>query len=113
MKVTGVPTGTLEALAVSLKLVAGLMTMTVAEAVSVGAAFPSTVSVPVAVALSVTVFTLVVVLVRVSVHVNVQVAPTSKTVVTPSELLLKVAAPQLDPVTLTPLNLSDPVFVSS
>ena len=106
VNVTDVPDATFLALAVSVRVVETWVTVTLAWAVSGGAGNPSTVSVPVAVAVSVTGTVIV------SVHVNVQVAAGSRAVFTPSELLTKVAAPQLDPVTVTPLNLSDPVLVS-
>ncbi len=106
MKVTAVPEATFLALAFSVRVVETWVMVTAACAVSGGAGLPSTVSVPVAVASSVT--GAVTVLVQVKVHV----APGFRTVFTPSELFVNVAAPQKDPVTVTALRASEPVFVS-
>ena len=112
MKVTDVPVRTGVALTDSVRLVDGLVTTTEADAVSVGAAPPSTVSVPVAVALSVMVRSLEVVSVTTLEQVKVQVAPGSRTVVMLLELDTKVAGPQNEPVTVTVFKGSDPVLVS-
>jgi hypothetical protein len=103
---TVVPAGTGVASAVLVIDRDGMFTVTDAEADSGGAARPSSVSVPVAVALSVTVA------VTTLEQVKVQVAPGSRTVLTLLELDTKVAEPQNEPVTLTPLKGSEPVLVS-
>ena len=96
-----------EAETVSVSEVVGLVTVTEAEAVSVGPARPSTLSVSLAVALSVTVA------VTTLEQVKVQVAPGSRRVVSPLEALdMKVAAPQKEPVTVTDFKASVPVLVS-
>jgi hypothetical protein len=112
VKVTDVPVVTGEALADSVRLVDGLVTTTEADAVSVGAAPPSTVSVPVAVALSVIVRSLELVSVTTFEQEKVQIALGSRTVLTLLELETKVAGPQNDPVTVTDFKGSDPVLVS-
>ena len=92
-------------LAVSVSIVWGIgggVPMTDTDAFSGGAARPSTVSVPVAVALSVTLA------VTTFVHVKVQVAPGSNVVLSLLELETKVAAPQNEPVTVTPVSGSGP-----
>jgi hypothetical protein len=113
VKVTGVPVPTVEeGPTVSTREVEGLVTTTTADAVSVGAAPPSTASVPVAVALSVTVRSFVVLSVTTLEQEKVQVAVGSRTELTLLELETKVAEPQNDPVTVTDFKGSDPVLVS-
>ena len=85
-------------------------TSTLALATSTGAAIPD--AVPVAWALSVSMAVVAPVLVTTAAHLKVQVAPGSRVVVTPSELLTKVAGPHSDPVTVTPVMPTVPVFFS-
>jgi hypothetical protein len=103
---TVVPAGTGVASAVLVIDRDGMFTVTDAEADSGGAARPSTVSVPAAAALS------VIVAVTTLEQVKVQVAVGSRAVVTLLELETKVAEPQNEPVTVTPLRGSEPVLVS-